>query len=54
MDKYIYKGGGYFAGVPARDMTAEEWAKLPKEIREAALKADLYVLEKAKSEVKDA
>ena len=52
-DRYIYKGGGYFAGVPARDMSAEEWAKLPKEIQEAALKAGLYVLEKAKQEVTD-
>lgn len=54
MDKYVYKGGGYFAGVPARDMSAEEWARLPKEIREAALKAGLYALEKAKSEVNNA
>ena len=54
MDKYIYNGGGYFAGVPARDMSAEEWAKLPKEIQKAALQAGLYVHEKEKSEVKDA
>lgn len=53
-DRYIYNGGGYFAGVPARDMSAEEWAKLPKEIQEAALKAGLYVHEKEKLEVKDA
>ena len=54
MDKYIYKGGGYFAGVPARDMSAEEWAELPKEIQKAALKDGLYVHEKEKSEVKNA
>ena len=54
MDKYIYKGGGYFAGVPARDMSAEEWAELPKEIQKAALKAGLHVHEKEKLEVKDA
>ena len=53
-DRYIYKGGGYFAGVPARDISAEEWAKLPKEIQEAALKPGLYVHEKEKLEVKDA
>jgi len=52
-DRYIYKGGGYFAGVPARDMSAEEWAKLPKEIQDAALKVGLYVREKEKPEVKD-
>ena len=52
--KYIYKGGGFFNGVPTRDMSAEEWAKLPKEIQEAALKAGLYVHEKEKLEVKDA
>jgi hypothetical protein len=54
VDKYIYKGEGYFAGVPARDMSAEEWAELPKEIQKAALKAGLYEKEKEKSEVKDA
>lgn len=54
MDKYIYKGGGYFVDVPARDMSAEEWAELPKEIQKAALKAGLYVHEKEKSEVKNA
>ena len=52
--KYIYKGGGFFNGVPTRDMSAEEWEKLPKEIQEAALKAGLYVHEKEKLEVKDA
>jgi len=54
VDKYVYQGGGYFVGVPARDMSAEEWAELPKEIQKAALKAGLYKLEKEKSEVKNA
>ena len=54
MDKYIDKGGGYFAGVPARDMSAGEWAELPKESQKASLKAGLYVHEKEKSEVKNA
>ena len=42
MDKVKYEGGGYFAGVPARDMTLDEWAKCPKELRKAALKQGLY------------
>ena len=52
-DRYIYKGGGFFNGVPTRDMSAEEWEKLPKEIQDAALKVGLYVREKEKPEVKD-
>ena len=42
MDKVVYQGAGYFAGIPARDMTLDEWAKLPKEVRKAALKQELY------------
>ena len=42
MDKVVYQGAGYFAGIPARDMPLDEWAKLPKELRKAALKQELY------------
>ena len=57
MDNYIYQGGGYFAGLPARDIAVEEWKTFPKELTTAALKAGLYKLEKEKQEkqeVKDA
>jgi len=54
VDKYIYQGGGYFAGLPARDMDADEWKQFPKELVKAALSAGLYKLEKQKDEVKDA
>ena len=54
MDKYIYQGNGYFVGLPARDLDADEWKQFPKELTKAALKADIYKLEKHKEEVKDA
>ena len=54
MDKYVYQGNGYFVGLPARDMDADEWKQFPKELTKAALKADIYKLEKHKEEVKDA
>jgi hypothetical protein len=56
MAKYIYKGGGYFAGLPTRDMTEEEWKSYPEKLTNAALKQGLYKLSKPKptKEVKDA
>jgi hypothetical protein len=56
MDKYIYKGGGYFAGLPARDMAEDEWKSYPEELTKPALKQGLYELSKSKptKEVKDA
>jgi hypothetical protein len=54
VDKYIYQGNGYFVGLPARDLDADEWKQFPKELTKAALKAGLYKLEKQKEEVKDA
>ena len=39
----IYIGAGaYLHGVPARDITADEWAALPEELRKIALDLDLY------------
>lgn len=39
----IYIGAGdYLAGVPARDMTIEEWETLSPEDQATALKLDLY------------
>lgn len=54
MDKYVYQGSGYFVGLPARDLDADEWKQFPKELTKAALKAGLYKLEKQEEEVKDA
>ena len=54
MDKYIYQGSGYFVGLPARDLSVDEWKQFPKELTRAALKAGIYKLEKHKEEVKDA
>lgn len=60
-DRVVYQSGGYFAGVPARDMPLDEWVKYPKELRKAALKQGLYKIitceeeaeaESAKSEPK--
>lgn len=42
----VYIGAGdYLTGVPARDMTREEWEELTAEQRETALRLDLYQLE---------
>ncbi len=54
MDKYVYLGQGYFVGLPARDMSVDEWKQFPKELTKAALKAGMYKLEKHKEEVENA
>ncbi len=45
--KYV-GNGAFFSGLPARDMTLEEWESYPEELRSAALSADLYLLPVAK------
>jgi len=35
----------YIAGIPPRDLSAEEWVKIPKNQQEFALESGLYVLE---------
>lgn len=43
----LYIGfGGFLPGVPARDLTAEEWLGLPDETRELALALDLYQVDR--------
>lgn len=37
-----YNGGGYFAGIPARDLTQEEWDALTGEQQKMALDSGLY------------
>ena len=54
-DCYIYQGSGYFVGLPARDLDADEWKQFPEELTKAALKAGIYKLEKEQEkEVKNA
>ncbi len=50
--KYVGKGA-YIDGIPARDMTSDEWDALSEEQRKKALDAGTHRLAK-KSEVKDA
>lgn len=53
MDKYIYnEKKGYFIGLPARDIDADEWNELPEELTKPALKLGIYILKKEKTEVK--
>ena len=57
MDKmYIYHPEkGVMIGIPARDMTQEEWDQCPKEWTKSALAQGLYTVEKPVSkEVKHA
>lgn len=53
MDKYVYLGQGYFVGLPARDMSVDEWKQFPKELTDAALKLKMYRLVKEAKEVKN-
>lgn len=55
MDKYKYdEKKGYFVGLPARDIDADEWHELPEELTKPALKMGMYKLQKeAKKEVKN-
>lgn len=45
-----YKGDGAFVvGVPKRDLSAEEWAKLPDDVKELCLTTGLYEEPKARA-----
>lgn len=43
-----YVGGGFYAGVPARDLSDEEVEALGKNKRDALLLSGLYIEEKTK------
>lgn len=52
---YIYVGSGdYIVGLPAANMTEEQWESYPKELTKPALKLGLYEINqpKTKHEVK--
>jgi hypothetical protein len=52
VDKYIYdETKGYLIGLPARDISADEWKTYPDELTKPALKMGMYKLQK--KEVKD-
>jgi hypothetical protein len=42
--KYIFSGAGmtYIAGIPARDLTEQEFKKLSASLQEMAIKSKLY------------
>ena len=53
MDKrVVYKGHGFYIGLPARDMTLDEWRSYPKALIEVAMKAGLYQIVDEKKEIK--
>lgn len=48
-----FRGGGFLLGVPARDLTAAEWAALTDEQRSAAGWSGLYDFEFGESQEED-
>lgn len=42
MNAVKFKGGGHFLGIPARDLSEEEWAALDAPTRRALLASGLY------------
>lgn len=43
-----YKNNGFLQGLPARDMTMNEWESMPKELQTLGLDLGLYEIEKPK------
>ena len=41
--KYTGKHGEYLTGIPARNLTDEDWSELTKEQRKVAIDSGLYV-----------
>ena len=51
--KYKYTGKGMIHGVPARDLSEDEWNALTEQARETGIKFGIYVVaESGKKEVK--
>lgn len=42
--RYTADGGGFIPGVPARDLTRDEWLALDKETRDLCRSTGLYAL----------
>ncbi len=48
--KAIYIGkGAYIEGVPARDLSADEWAEIPPELQDKAIAAGTHKLVRAEA-----
>lgn len=54
--RFVYTDRGFFNGLPARDMTEDEWLSYPSELTKPALTQKLYVIVREENieEVKDA
>jgi hypothetical protein len=44
MIKAKYQGGGFIQGIPARDLSDDEWKDLSKEQQDLVIKSGLYKL----------
>lgn len=40
--RFVGDPGHYISGIPARDLTSEDWERLSPEQQERALKSELY------------
>jgi len=45
MAKITYSGKNFIQGIPARDLTQEEWDALPDEVKELAVSSGVYKVE---------
>lgn len=50
--KYTGKQGEYITGIPARNLTDDDWSDLTKEQRKMAIDSGLYVKPEAPEETK--
>lgn len=51
--RYLGEGRAWVAGAPARDLTADEWERLPEAVRARCVSTGLYVLETPREEDND-
>lgn len=47
--RYLGQGKAFLSGVPARDMTLDEWEALDEDLRKVALALGLYKIETVSS-----
>jgi hypothetical protein len=50
MIRYLGDGSAYVEGIPARDLTRDEWDRLRADLRERALATGLYAVPPTKTE----
>lgn len=51
--KYVGKNGEYFAGIPMRDLTEEDWSALDAEQRKLVRSSALYEVQSEKAQAAD-